>query len=53
MTRHENEEQNNRQFLDEFLELYRQLSPWAAFRSISISNGFRFNVSWGKSPGTG
>jgi len=32
MTRHENEEQNNRQFLDEFLELYRQLSPWGRFQ---------------------
>ena len=30
--RQEKEEQNNRQFLDEFLELYRQLSPWGRFQ---------------------
>jgi hypothetical protein len=32
MPRQEKEEQNNRQFLDEFLELYRQLSPWGRFQ---------------------
>ncbi len=32
MSRQEKEEQNNRQFLDEFLELYRQLSPWGRFQ---------------------
>jgi hypothetical protein len=32
MPRQEKEEQNNRQFFDEFLELYRQLSPWGRFR---------------------
>jgi hypothetical protein len=32
MTRQENEGQENRRFLDEFLERYRQLSSWGRFQ---------------------
>ena len=32
MTSQETQEQENRQVLDEFLELYRQLSPWDRFQ---------------------
>ena len=32
MTRQENEENENSQWLEEFLELYRQLSVWERFQ---------------------
>jgi hypothetical protein len=48
MTGPQKEEQKNSQFFEEFLEIYRQLSPWGRFQIDLYLNWMSFQRRLGK-----